>query len=197
MTSRIRFAEASDVYDAFPSLELYAPRPLGPTAPLDHARALLASQRPSTALAYVAHLLPRREAVWWGCQCVSAVMGAAAKDEGLRLALSWVRDPDETLRRDALTFAGASDLKSPTAWLARAAGHSGGSVAAADQPPAPPSPDACALAVNAAVVLAATTAQPTMILPWVRECAQAGVRFAAGEEARVLSPPPTARAGSL
>jgi len=194
MTSRIRFAEASDVYDAFPGLELYAPRPCGSVAPLDHARALLASPRPSTALAYLAHLLPRREAVWWGCQCVSAVLGAEAKNDGLRLALLWVRDPDETLRRDALSFAAASDLRSPTAWLARAAGHSGGSVAAPDQSPAPPNPDACALAVNAAVVLAATAAQPTMILPWIRECAEAGIRFAAGEEARVLAPAQRERA---
>jgi hypothetical protein len=188
MTSRIRFAEASDVYAAFPGLELYAPRPSGPAAPLDHARALLASPRPSTALAYLAHLLPRREAVWWGCQCVSAALGAEAKDEGLRVTLSWVRDPDETLRRDALAFAAASDLKSATSWLARAVGHSGGSVAAPDQPPTPPNPDACALAVNAAVVLAATTAPSPMILPWIGECAEAGLRFAAGEEARVSAP---------
>jgi hypothetical protein len=101
-----------------------------------------------------------------------------------------VRDPDDGLRRDALSFAQASDLKSPMSWLARAAGHSGGSVAAEDQPAAPPSPDACALSVNAAVVLAATTAQPVMILPWIRECAEAGVRFAGGEDARVSAPPP-------
>jgi hypothetical protein len=190
MTSRIRFAEASDVYDAFPSLELYAPRAAASVAPLDHARALLASPRPATALAYLAHLLPRREAVWWGCQCVSAVLGAAAKNDGLRLALLWVRDPDDALRREALSFAEANDLKSPTTWLARAAGHSGGSVAAADQPAAAPNPDACALSVNAAVVLAATTAQPLMILPWIKECAEAGIRFASGEEARVSAPAP-------
>ena len=188
MTSRIRFTEATDVYDAFPGLELYAPRPSGPAAPLGHARALLGSPRPSTALAYLAHLLPRREAVWWGGQCVSAALGAEAKDEGLRLALAWVRDPDETLRREALAFAEASDLKSPTSWLARAVGHSGGSVAALDQPPRPPNPDACALAVNAAVVLAATTAPSPLILPWIRECAEAGLRFAAGEDARVTAP---------
>jgi hypothetical protein len=188
MTSRIRFAQASDVYDAFPGLDLYAPRPSGPAAPLDHARTLLGSPRPSTALAYLAHLLPRREAVWWGCQCVSAVLGPEAKGEGLRLTLQWVRDPDETLRREALSYAQAGDLKSPTVWLARAVGYSGGSIAAPDQPPTPPNPDACALAVNAAVVMAATTAQPLMILPWVGECAQAGIRFATGEDARVAPP---------
>ena len=188
MTSRIRFTQASDVYDAFPGLELYAPRPSAPADPLDHARSLLGSPRPSTALAYLAHLLPRREAVWWGCQCVAAMLGAAAKDDGLRLALQWVRDPDETLRREALACAEAGDLKSPTTWLARAVGHSGGSVAPPDQPPRPPNPDACALAVNAAVVLAATRAPPLLIQPWIGECAEAGLRFARGEDARVIAP---------
>jgi hypothetical protein len=188
MSSRIRFADALDVYQAFPRLEQFAPKPAAPMAPLDHARALIASSRPVTALAFLAHLLPRREAVWWACQSVSAILGAAAKSEGLRLALQWVRDPDETLRREALAFADASDLRAPTSWLARAVGHSGGSILAPDQPPVAPGPDACALAANAAVVLAATTTQPLMILPWMRECAEAGVRFARGEEARVLAP---------
>jgi hypothetical protein len=188
MMSRIRFTEASDVFDAFPSLQLYAPRPAAPAAPLDHARALIASPRPVTALAFLAHLLPRREAVWWACQSVSAILGGAAKSEGLRLALQWVRDPDEALRREALAFAKASDLRAPTSWLARAVGHSGGSILAPDQPPVAPGPDACALSANAAVVLAATSTQPLMILPWMRECAEAGVRFAQGEDARVLAP---------
>ena len=184
MSSRIRFADALDVYQAFPRLEHFAPRPAGSVAPLDHARALA----PAAALAFLAHLLPRREAVWWGCQSVSAVLGAAARSEGLRLALHWVRDPDETLRREALAFSQAGDLRDPANWLARAAGHSGGSLLAPEHPPRPPAPDACAMAVNAAVVLAATSAPAPMILPWMRECAEAAARFAKGEEARVLAP---------
>ena len=188
MNSRIRFAQALDVYDAFSGLHIYAPRPSHALAPLDHVRALLASPRPATALAYLAHLLARREAVWWGCQCVSATLGAAADDAGLRLALQWVRDPDERSRREALTFAQAGDLRLATTWLARAVGHSGGSVAAPDQLAMAPNPDACALAVNAAVVLAATTTPSPLILPWIRECAEAGLRFASGQDARVSAP---------
>jgi hypothetical protein len=192
MSSRIRFADAVDVYQAFPRLEHMAPRPPATVAPLEYARQLIASPRPAAALAFLAHLLPRREAIWWGSQCVSAVLGAAAKNEGLRLALLWVRDPDEGLRREALAYSEASDMRAPTSWLARAAGHSGGSIVAPDQPLTPPGPDACALAVNAAVILATTAEPPLTILPWIRECAEAGVRFAEGEEAKVnapLSPP--------
>ncbi|HUC68980.1 MAG TPA: hypothetical protein VMA53_26420, partial [Stellaceae bacterium] len=137
MTSRIRFADAADVFEAFPRLYLIAPKPAAAVAPLDHARALIASPRPAAALAFVAHLLPRREAIWWGAQCVSAMSSDAGTDEGMRLAVLWVRDPDETVRREALAFAEASGLKTPMSWLARAVGYSGGSLLAPDQPPMP------------------------------------------------------------
>jgi hypothetical protein len=188
MTSRIRFTDAADVFETFPGLEPYSVKPAAPIAPLDHARALIASPRPTTALAFLAHLLPRRESVWWGCQCVSAMLGAEANDEGMRLATAWVRDPDEAARRDALTFAQASDMRAPTAWLARAVGYSGGSLLDPEHPPSKPPPEACALAVNAAIVFAATAKPPPAILPWMRACADAGARFASGDEILVKAP---------
>ena len=188
MNSRIRFADAVDVFDAFPTLSLYSTKPSQPSPPLDHARALAASLRPATALAFLAHLLPRREAVWWGCQCVTAMLGEKANNEGLKLAMQWVRDPDEATRRGALDLSQAGEWREPTNWLARAAGHSGGSLLALDQPPMKPPPEACAQAVNAAIVLAATAAPPPAILPWMRACAEAGARFAAGEDVRVEAP---------
>ncbi len=188
MTSRIRFADAVDVFEFFPNLEQITAKPSAAIAPLDHARALSASTRPVAALAFLAHLLPRREAIWWACQCVSAVLGPDAKDEGLRLAIQWVRDPDESTRREALSFSQASGLRTATSWLARAVGYSGGSLLAPDQPPTQPATDACALAVNAAIVVATTAAPPPAILPWMRACAEAGVRFADGEEVAVKSP---------
>jgi hypothetical protein len=198
MSSRIRFNDANDVFDAFPTLARFAPRPNGAAEPLAYARKLNGASPPSAATAYVSHLLPRREAVWWGCQCVSAILGGAAQDEGLRLASRWVREPDDAFRREALAYAETHDLNAATTWLARAVGHSGGSLTAPDQTPAPPAPaaaDACAQAVNAAVIIAATRTPSPMILPWIRACVEAGVRFAAGEEARVIAPP-VSRSGS-
>ena len=188
MSARIRFAEAGDVFATFPRLELVAARPPGPKEPLAHARALMASTRPAGAIAFLAHVLPRREAVWWGCQCVDAILGPAAQDEGMRLATQWVRDPGEPLRREALVLWQTGAQRLPTHWLARAVGYSGGSVLAPEQPPSPPAPDDCALAVNAAIILAATSAEPALILPWVRSCAGSGLDFAAGGEARVGRP---------
>src|SRR5579872_3714960 len=81
LSSRIRFAAARTVFAAFPDLRRYAPPPADLCAPLDYARRLRASARPSDAIVFVAHLLPRREAVWWARQCVVAIQGAAAEDD--------------------------------------------------------------------------------------------------------------------
>ncbi len=188
MSTLIRFAQADDVFAAFPRLETFAQRPVGPLEPLAHARHIVASPRPAGAVAFLAHVLPRREAVWWGCQCVLAILGPAARDTGMQLAANWVRDPSEPLRRDALAFWQESEQRLPTHWLARAVAYSGGSLLAPEQPPSPPAPDDCALSVNAAVVLAATSAAPALILPWLKSCTEAGMDFAAGGEARVARP---------
>src|SRR5947209_3872674 len=107
--SRNRFTEPADVFAALPALERAVARPAGPRASLDYARELTTSPPPTAVLCYLAHLLPRREAIWWGCQCVSAI--SAAREPGLLLAQRWVRDPDEALRREALAYVQASDLK--------------------------------------------------------------------------------------
>ena len=189
MSSRIRFNDASDVFEAFPTLSRFAPAPTEPSEPLDYARRLNGMPPPQAITAYLSHLLPRREAVWWACQCVSAINGDAAQDEGFKLATRWVRDPDDAVRREALAYAQAGDLNQAGVWLARAVGYSGGSLAAPDQPPALPAPDACAQSVNAAVIMAATRAPSPMIGQWIRACAESGVRFAAGEDAKVIAPP--------
>jgi hypothetical protein len=190
MTSRVRFWRAKNVFEAFPTLENFAdlPGPADEEEPLPFARKAAHSSRPAGAVAFMAHLLPRREAVWWGCHCLRAMLGAAADDEALGAAEAWVRAPDEDTRRAALQIGGAADARRATTFLARAAGHSGGSIAGPDQRAAPASADACAQAVQAAVVLA-IAAQPTALMTgWIEACVEAGIRFAEGGEARVDPP---------
>jgi hypothetical protein len=188
MSSRIRFSTARDVGAAFPELRRIAPAPDDPSAPLDHVRRLLASRRSIDAVTFLAFVLPRREAVWWARQCVGAILGPSGEDDALRAADAWVRAPEDERRRAALELGAAGDVRRPTTWLARAAGFSGGSVAPPDQTPRPAPPSACAQAAKAAVVLAITQSPPPAIAGWVRACVEAGVRFAEGGEARVVTP---------
>ena len=108
------------------------------------------------ALKLLTYLLPRRYVVAWLCQCAR---GEALNDEdraGAALAEQWVRDPSERNRRAAYEFANAGGYESIGAWMAAAAGWSGGSLAPADQEaPVPPTPDLTARAAVAAVNLLA------------------------------------------
>jgi hypothetical protein len=189
MSSRIRFATARNIFEAFPSLKRFAAPPADDCAPLDYARRLLASPRPADALVYIAHLLPRREAVWWARQCVVAILGTAAEtDPATRAADAWVRAPEEGTRRAALACAADGDESRAPTWLARAAALSGGSRTAPDQEPRLPQPAACAQAANAAIILAICAGEAQAVSAWIQACAEAGVNFAAGGEAKVVAP---------
>jgi hypothetical protein len=191
MSSRIRFDTARDVFESFPDLKYAVAPPKDNSGPLDYARALLASPRPTDAIVFIAHLLPRREAVWWALQCCRAMLGPGADDESLRAANAWVHAPDDHNRRSALAAADAGDHSAPTTWLAFAAGRSGGSLSAPDQPPRPAPPSACAMAANSAVMMAVCSGDPLDVVERVRACAEAGFRFAEGGDAKVSAPTPS------
>ena len=144
------------------------------------------SPRPSDAVLFISHLLPRREAVWWAAQCVRALLGEGAADEALRAAEIWVRTPEDDNRRAALSAANDSDRRKPTTWLAFAAGWSGGSLLPADQKPVPPPAGACAMAANTAIMMAVAAGDPRAVVDRIEACAEAGVRFASGGEPTVF-----------
>lgn len=100
------------------------------------------------ALKLLARLLPKRYAVAWLCQCARDQPLDPEDRAGASLAEKWVREPNESNRRAAFEFADAGGYKSTGAWLAAAAGWSGGSLAPASQDTPVPPPDhltACAV----------------------------------------------------
>lgn len=197
MSSRIRFSTAQNVFEAFPDLRRLIPRPSNDSAALDYPRSLLTSRRPLDAIVFLAHLLPRREAVWWARQCVEALLPESAEDAALRAADAWVRSPEEETRRAALDIGNAADQAIATTWLALAAAWSGGSMAAPDQKPHIPQPSACARAANAAIALAISGGEPETIAARIQACAAAGLRFAEGGDARpTIVRSPVARSAS-
>jgi hypothetical protein len=187
MPESLRFNAARQVFEAFPTAAAdIAVRPAD-EAPLDFARKLLAPGRRFEAIVYLAYLLPRREAVWWGCQCVRALRGGEA-DEALLAAEAWVRDPEEATRREALNIGWSRDARIATTWLALAAGQSGGSIAPAGAHPVAPPPQATALDVKAAVILAIAQSPPQRQSGWISACVEAGIRFAEGGDAKPREP---------
>jgi hypothetical protein len=186
MSDRLRFSTARQVFEAFPTAVDDIEVEPADEAPLDFARKLLG--RRFEALVYLAYLLPRREAVWWGCQCVRAIAGSRADDAALRAAEAWVRNPDETTRRAALNLGWTRNARLATTWLALAAGQSGGSIAAEDAPYVAAPPQATALDVKAAVILAIAQSPPANQAAWLTACVEAAIRFAEGGDAKVRAP---------
>ena len=123
-------------------------------------QALVAAGQVQDALKLLARLLPKRYAVAWLCQCARDQSLDPEDRAGASLAEKWVRDPNESNRRAAFEFADAGGYKSTGAWLAAAAGWSGGSLApAAQETPVPPPDHLTACAVVAGVnMLAALVA---------------------------------------
>jgi hypothetical protein len=136
------------------------------------------------AVAFGAFLLPRREAVWWGCQCLRALNGSG-EDLALVTAERWVRDPDEATRRAALELWRTGDRRQPGVWIAMAAGHSGGNLAPEGAPPKAPAPYATAIGVKTAVILAIAFAPSALQPGAIAACTEAWLRFAGGGDARV------------
>ncbi|GAB2548954.1 DUF6931 family protein [Rhodanobacter koreensis] len=149
----------SAVMQASTQMELSAPASarLQPgMTPQAAVQALLDAGEAPDALKLLARLLPKRYAVAWLCQCARDQPLSLEDKAGASLAEKWVREPSEDNRRAALEFANAGGYKSLGAWLAAAAGWSGGSLApAAQQKPVPPAEHLTACAAVASINLMA------------------------------------------
>jgi len=125
---------------------------------------LLADGLLSDSLDVIAHLLPKRYAIAWACECLQASLAegdAGAVDRSaIATAQRWLKDPTEENRRAAQELAERLDYETPGAWLAAAAGWSGGSLAPADLPEVAPPPTLSGEAVAAALKLAAAADAP-------------------------------------
>ena len=105
MSRNSRFSSANDVFEAFPAArdDIDVP-PTDEAAAAYFMRSLMASDTPEDTVAFCAYLLPRREAVWWGCQSVKSLHPAARsseEDQALAAAEAWVREPEEERRAEA------------------------------------------------------------------------------------------------
>src|SRR5271168_1724420 len=72
--------------------------------PRDLVEALVQAGEYVAAFSFLAHALPKREAIWWACLAVRHTQGAALPPKelaALGAAVAWVLEPDESRRRAA------------------------------------------------------------------------------------------------
>jgi hypothetical protein len=112
------------------------------------------------AVRFLSWALPRREAVWWACQCMRHVHQAGDPESALaaiEAAERWAAAPTDDNRRAAFEAAEAADFGTPAGCVGAAAFWSGGSMAPPGLEAVPPAehlmPGAVANAVQLATVL--------------------------------------------
>ncbi len=154
MTINLRFNLAQDLFDTFPEIREDISAEPSDKPSLEYLSELVASATPENAITFCAYLLPRREAVWWGHQCLSQMpdLMSPIDNQHLLLAENWVRQPEEGERVAALNSAMATDPKTPGVWVALAAGWSGGSMVDEGMSPVPPPPFLTAKAINTGIL---------------------------------------------
>lgn len=178
--SRVRFATARDLFETFPmSRTLMSSEPTD-ELPLDYLRALVAKAKTDDAVTFCAYLLPRREAVWWACRSVRAILGSrqTQSSDCLRAAEAWVQEPDPEHRQAADKSAARGDRDSPLTWLALAAAWSGGVISIAGSPRIAPPPELTAHAVRVAILLSARQFAPPESSTRLRPCIEDGMSLA-------------------
>jgi len=180
----IRFVTAQDLFAAFPTARQDVDAEPNDEPSLRFLQALADREEPNKAIAFCAYLLPRREAVWWGCRCIRALAKERPipEEEALLAAENWTKAPEEDRRMAALELGMRGNPNWPSTWLALAAGWSGGNILLGVQATGAAPPEQTARAVRAAVLTAVSRLPPGERERGLQNCIQAGIRLAAEDK---------------
>jgi hypothetical protein len=140
------------------------------------------------ATRFVAHALPKREAVWWACMCATHTAPADLPEpdrKAREAAENWVRQQGDKPRRAAWELAEGSGFGTPEAWCAVGAFWCGDSMAPEGQPAVPPAPHLPGTAVAGAVALAAVRGDVTRQQARLHSFLESGRNIAAGGPGRL------------
>ncbi len=128
------------------------------TKPRPFLETLIEKKLNDDAVMLMAHAMPKREAIWWACQCVRLTAGDKLSPQSAELltaAEAWVASPTDELRRKAFEKAEAANFDPPAGFLGMAVFFSSGSLSLPNLPPVPPKDHLSAGMVGNAVKVAA------------------------------------------
>jgi hypothetical protein len=152
--------------------------------PSPFLKALMANKQYVAGIDFLAHALPPREAVWWGCLCFQHVCGHAmsAPDKGaVTAAVQWVLQPSDGTRGAAKVQGEAAGPATVAGALAMAAYLTGpGFAPTPGGPPIPALPFGTAKSVANAVKIACTKSDPARIIQTQKSFLELGIGVAAG-----------------
>jgi hypothetical protein len=155
---------------------------------------LIHKQLHSDASKFLAHALPKREAVWWACLCAELILGPDPPPvavAALNAARAWVIDPKEENRRAAFAAAEAAKVGTPEGCAAMAAFLSGGSLSLPDLPVVPPAEHLTGELVAWSLAIATVIKQPEKAAEKYVTFLKLGQEVAEGQHLWAAAPQPT------
>jgi hypothetical protein len=132
-------------------------------APQDYVALLMSKKLYADAVRFVAHALPKREAVWWGWISAKRAAGSDPPPKikaSLEATEKWIAQPDDESGRVAMAAAKEAQTTTAAGCAGMAAFFSGSSLGPAHVPPIPPGEFLTAKAVTGAVIYAAVGKDP-------------------------------------
>lgn len=151
--------------------------------PAEYLNKLLEKGYFADSIVFLAHALPKREAIWWACLCSKAVMNRNSRADDLAsqaISEKWVYEPDEKKRRMCGTLAEKGEYKSAQNWTAAAVFWSGGSITKEEDPAMEPAPFLYAHAVSGAILNAVGASEADDIDTQFQEFINSGLNIAQG-----------------
>ncbi len=153
----VQWSRARQITQAMGIKEKDPRTPAAGLTPSAHFSQLLTINRFQDAVSFLAHALPRYEAIVWAAKALAALRPAAERDleeaRAFDLAHQWIDDPGEPLRRKAESMSQTME-DGPEKFLLMAIFVSGGSISLEDLPPVHPPEEATALLTAGAILLA-------------------------------------------
>ncbi len=132
-------------------------------APPDFVSLLMSKKLYADAVRFVAHALPKRQAVWWGWISAKKAAGADPPPKikaSLEATEKWIAQPDDESGRAAMDAAKEAQTTTAAGCAGMAAFFSGSSLGPSHIPPIPPGEYLTAKAVSGAVIYAAVGKDP-------------------------------------
>jgi hypothetical protein len=181
--NKVKAAKAAEICKHFDLKEEARPLLRDGLTPRDFVDSLLADRQYQSAIQFMAHALPPREAVWWGCLClehVSREKWSPEEKAAGKATVEWVLDPSEENRQATKAPGEAAGIATPAGSLALATSWTGGSMTPTNLPPVPPGPYLPAKGVAGAVAQAAVKGDPIKIADTQRLFVELGIGVAEG-----------------
>jgi hypothetical protein len=203
--AKIKVSSAAEICAPFELKQEVQPLVRDGIAPREFVDALAVNRQYVAGIDFMAHGLPPREAIWWGCLCLQHASGGKLSEldkSACRAAIKWVLEPVEENRLAAKEPAEKAGLDCPAGALAAACHQTedpGGellaapfaglsSMAASGRSKAPETSNhpgrkpsfAPARLVTGAIKLASTKADPSRIVDTHRLFLELGIGVAEG-----------------